>query len=83
MGIYKKKKKVIYKAHSEPTWAALGAERQVCYSGNTIVNHNGHSRTTTSRSGILCQQQVQTKSRFTATAGTRSCELRHANTVSL
>jgi hypothetical protein len=44
-----------------------------------ISNHHGRSRTTTSRS----QQQIRTKSGFTATAGAGTCDLWHAGAVPL
>jgi hypothetical protein len=54
-------------APTQPFRAALGAESIVCYSGclsfvvtrvtHQTVNHNGRSRTATSRS----QQQIRTK----------------------
>jgi hypothetical protein len=52
---YKKKNKLgICIAPTQPYWAALGGSRRVI---QQTVNHNGHSRTATSRS----QQQVKTK----------------------
>jgi hypothetical protein len=39
------------------------------------INHNGRSRTATSR----IKQQARTKSPHTAAAGARSCVLRHAS----
>jgi hypothetical protein len=50
-------------------WAALGAERRLCYPGKTAVNHNGRSRTATYTVDKLRQQQARTKSRLIATAG--------------
>jgi hypothetical protein len=48
---------------------------RMCYLGNTAGKLNERSRTATSHS----QQQIRTESKFTATAGIRTCELRDAS----
>jgi hypothetical protein len=60
-----------------PALLQTGLEEEECVTQQT-VNHNRRSRTATSRSGKLRQQQARTKSQLTATAWARSSDLRRA-----